>query len=393
MIEHIFIKNYKAFIKENVPLDKNTLLIGSNSSGKTTILEALDLFFNNALQRDYIIDKTKDVVIEIHINDERYRKVYKSPNYQIDYSKCIGDMFDINHLKYLYVPKVINNQKLLNDVLTINMTEKVSAVEQAKIFKVSDYIDGTLGNSNYKLFNISTKYEMQIDQDIRFSHQDYVRIMSNITYQYLIIGIDNFESNFDIDSLKKITRFSYQTIFATNDKNIVNNYDYYVSTLYKGNKNDDLDTIKKRLTETNNKTYLLVEGKYDVNWFETALQLLDKDNLYTVIPCGGSGNITFVKEQLEKEGFKTIVITDGDTQKKGCLKREIIEQYADIKYINYRFHTSLKSMPDRKHYFFKKFTVKDDVVKNVLSRWAKKNLTIKSEFVQEVDSLLIQGAG
>jgi len=56
MIEHIFIKNYKAFQRENIPLDKNTLLIGSNNSGKTTILEALDLFFNNVLNHHFIID-------------------------------------------------------------------------------------------------------------------------------------------------------------------------------------------------------------------------------------------------------------------------------------------------------------------------------------------------
>ena len=389
MIEHIFIKNYKAFKKENVPLDKNTLLIGSNSSGKTTILEALDLFFNNQFHFDYVIDTSKDVVIELHIKEERYRKVYKPPYYNIDFKKCIGDLYDINHIKYLYVPKTIDIPKLLNDILTINLTDKIDSQKLGKVFKVSDYIDGTLGNSNYKLFNISSRYEMCIDEDLHFSKEDFTRIISNITYHHLIIGIDNFEDNFDIESLKKITKFSYQTIFTTNDKKIVQKYDYYVSTLYKGNKIDDLDTIKKRLAETNNKTYLLVEGKYDVNWFETALRLLQKQNNYTVIPCGGSGNIAFVKEQLEKEGFKTLIIADGDTGKKGALKREIIEQYASVKFINERFHISLKKMPERKHIFFKQFHVKDDVVKNVLSRWAKKNLTIQSEFVQEVDSLLI----
>jgi|LGVE01.1.fsa_nt_gb predicted ATP-dependent endonuclease of OLD family len=391
MIEHIFIKNYKAFKKENIPLDKNTLLIGSNSSGKTTVLEALDLFFNNVFHYHYIIDKTKDVVVEIHINDDRYRKVFKAPGYNIDFSSCIGDMFEINHIKYLYVPKKIDNPKLLNDILTVNLTVKVSPEEQANIFKVSDYIDGIIGNSNYKLFKTSSKFEMNIDDNVVLNKDDYSRIISNITYQHLIIGIDNCEDNFDIDALNKITKYSYQTIFVTNDKQIVKNYNYYVSALYKGNKIDDLDTIKKRLNKEFNKTYLLVEGKYDVNWFETALKLLNKDSKYTVIPCGGSGNITYVKEQLVKEGFKTIVIMDGDTLKKGSLKRDVIEQYADVGYINNRFNLNLEFMPEKKHAFFKKFYVKDDVVKNVLSRWAKKNLTLQNEFVQELDKLLIKG--
>ena len=41
MIDHIFIKNYKAFERINIPLNKNTLFIGTNASGKTTILRIL----------------------------------------------------------------------------------------------------------------------------------------------------------------------------------------------------------------------------------------------------------------------------------------------------------------------------------------------------------------
>ena len=388
MIEHIFIKNYKAFSRENIPLDKNTLLIGSNNSGKTTVLEALDLFFNNALNRDFIIEHDKDVVIEINLDDERYRKVYSPPLYEVNFEKCIGNMFEINHIKYLYIPKIINNHKILNDILTINMTTKVSVEEQTRIFKVSDYIDGTLGNSNYKLFHVSSRYEMNINDKIHFTKEDYTRLISNITYQYLIVGIDNFEENFNVESLNDFTKYSYQTIFTTNDKDIVKNFNYYVSALYKGNKIDDLDTIKKRTHKDLEKTYLLVEGKYDVNWFEKALELLELQNKYTVIPCGGSGNISFVKEQLEKEGFKTIVVTDGDTHKKGSLKKDVIELYADIDFINKRFNTKFQHLPERKYTFFKYFNVKDDVVKNVLSRWAKKNLTLQNDFVKELKIVL-----
>ena len=388
MIENIFIKNYKAFLRENIPLDKNTLLIGSNKSGKTTVLEALDLFFNDVLNHEFIINHKKDIVVEININDERYRKVYSPPTYNINYMKCIGDIFDTNKIKYLYIPKNIDNTKLLNDILSINLSKNPDKEEQALIFKVSDYIDGTLGNSNYKIFSAKKKYEMFIDEEIAFTKEDYTRLISNITYQHLIVGIDNFEVNFDIDSLNKFTRYSYQTIFTTNDKEVVKNYDYYVSALYKGNKIDDFDTIKKRLNKEKNKRYLLVEGKYDVNWFEKALDLLHLKDKYTVIPCGGSGNIHFVKEQLEKEGFDTIVITDGDTKKPGSLKKDVIELYGDPQYINERFQTRFKELPERKHTFFKYLNVKDDVVKNVLSRWARKNLTLQSDFVQEVKNLL-----
>ena len=94
------------------------------------------------------------------------------------------------------------------------------------------------------------------------------------------------------------------------------------------------------------------------------------------------------QQQLEKEGFKTIVITDGDTQGYNALKRDVIELYADVNYINKRFNTDFTLMPQSKRVFFKRFNVKDDVVKKVLSSWAKKNLDEDSIFVQEVKSIL-----
>lgn len=388
MIEHIYIKNYKAFERENIPLDKNTLLIGTNNTGKTTILESLDLFFNNVINHNFVLNKNKNVIIELNIDDKRYRKVYSPPHYHLNFQKCIGDMFEINHLKYLYIPKEINTQKLLNDILTINMTKKVSKAEQSKIYKVSDYIDGILGNSKYKLFRVSTKYEMDITKKVEFNKEDFTKIISNIPYPHLIIGIDNFEDNFAIESLDSFIKYSYQTIVTTQSEKVVKDYKHYVSALYKGNQIDDLDTIKKMVHRDQNKKYLLVEGKYDVNWFEKALTLLHQKRSYTVIPCGGCGNISFVKAQLEKEGHKTVVITDGDTHSKTSLKKDIIELYADISFINKRFHTTFKVLPTHKNDFFKRFHVKNDVVKNVLSRWAKKGLTLDSDFVIEVKALL-----
>jgi predicted ATP-dependent endonuclease of OLD family len=392
MIDHLFIKNYKAFDRENIPLDKHTLLIGSHDSGKTSILEALDLFFNHALNRCHIRDIDKDVVVEIHVNDERYRKVFSPPNFLINYKKCIGNMFDINHIKYIYIPHTINNAKLLNDILTINMAKKIEPTELQKANKIFDYIDGTLGNSNFPLFQVQTNYQMNINEDITFNSEDYTRIISNITYQYLIIGIDNFEDNFNTKALKEITHYSYQTILATDNKDVVEEFDYFVHALYKDDVTTEFDTIRKQVSSSNHKTYLLVEGKYDVAWFETALKLLHKNEDYRVIPCGGYGNIEYVQEQLEKEGFNTIVITDGDVHKQSSLQRDIIELYADVDYINKRFHTDFDRLPENKVKFFKRIKVKDDIVKKILSSWARKNLDLYNPFVLELNSILKEHA-
>ena len=148
------------------------------------------------------------------------------------------------------------------------------------------------------------------------------------------------------------------------------------------------DKITSAFEKNHRKKLLLVEGKYDVAWFEKGLSLLDEFRNYRVIPCGGYGNIQYVKEQLEKEGYTTVTITDGDVSGDDSLKRDVIELYADLDYVNARFNTSFKEMPNRKREFFKRFHVKDDVVKKVLSSWAKKHLKLDSAFVLELDEIL-----
>jgi hypothetical protein len=231
---------------------------------------------------------------------------------------------------------------------------------------------------------------MNINHDMIFTKDDYTTLLSNINYQYTIIGIDNYENNFDIDALHKLTKFSYQTILSTKIKEVVDKYNYFITPLYKDDEVLDVETAKN-LVSVNPKTYLLVEGKYDVAWFEQGLKLLDLSDNYRVIPCGGAGNIEYIEAQLKKEGIKTIVITDGDVESKQSLKEEVIELYADVDYINKRFHTEFKEMPTSKKTFFKAISVKDDIVKKILSSWARKNLKRNSKFVNELKLILERG--
>jgi len=62
--------------------------------------------------------------------------------------------------------------------------------------------------------------------------------------------------------------------------------------------------------------------------------------------------------------------------------------YADLDYINSRFNTNFEKMPESKIEFFKRIQVKDDIVKKVLSSWARKKLTKDSEFVIELNQIL-----
>jgi hypothetical protein len=229
---------------------------------------------------------------------------------------------------------------------------------------------------------------MDIKEQVQFTKKQYTKMLSNITHQRVIIGIDNVEDHFDLTSIQEMTKYNYQTIFVTNDEHIASHFDYSVVSLYKEDIKKEFDTVRKQVSKS--KKYILVEGKYDVAWFEKALHLLDLYDQYRVIPCGGFGNIVYVQEQLKKEGFVTLTVTDGDVNSSHSLQRDVIELYADPSYINKRFKTNFKELPSQKHLFFKAFHVKDDVVKKVLSSWAKKHLDIHNPFVQELKTILME---
>ena len=77
MIDHLFIKNYKAFDRQNIPLDKNTLFIGTNNSGKSTISQ--NCFFPSACISVSLQDKMLNLIGKI---------IYLIPSLNIPFTNC-----------------------------------------------------------------------------------------------------------------------------------------------------------------------------------------------------------------------------------------------------------------------------------------------------------------
>ncbi|MGV2787674.1 AAA family ATPase, partial [Clostridium perfringens] len=49
-LKRLIIKNFRSYKEEiQIPIDDFTALIGKNDIGKSTILEAMEIFFNNKL--------------------------------------------------------------------------------------------------------------------------------------------------------------------------------------------------------------------------------------------------------------------------------------------------------------------------------------------------------
>lgn len=69
-IKQIFLKNFRAYKEQEIDIDENlNLIIGKNDIGKSTILEALDIFFENSSleQEDINVNCGKGDEVEIRV--------------------------------------------------------------------------------------------------------------------------------------------------------------------------------------------------------------------------------------------------------------------------------------------------------------------------------------
>ncbi len=389
MIAHIYIKNYRAFKKQSIVLGDHTLFIGTHQSGKTTVLEALDIFFNHRIDRRFIRNKSADVIIECFINNKRYRKVFSPPNFVFNSELSIGNLSDISHLHYLYFKERPNPlETTLNDV--IETTMPTPSVDITPWLEAYPYFKDT-ANPYYQKNHV--RHTLIPTHSITKKEQTYVqkKLLEATDLKHVILGIDRVENSLPIThTLTHIFEKSYQSIITTNRKTFVNTYPYHIQPLYKKDIKQELDTITKTVSKNYRKTFLLVEGKYDVPWFEKALRLLNKHHTYRVLPAGGFGNIRFIKKQLEKADFKTLSITDGDVHAKDSytLKRDIIELYADVKVMNQQLHTNFKTPPKTKYQLFNRARKKDDIIKQILASWALHHLSKHHPFTQEINTIL-----
>lgn len=102
MIESIFIKNFKKFDRKTIKIDQHNIFVGENDSGKSTILQALDIFFNQEkIDKVYVKSQGDPVEIGIRYNGNMYKKTYSTASYKLTNSS--GNIDDLSNIKYIYI--------------------------------------------------------------------------------------------------------------------------------------------------------------------------------------------------------------------------------------------------------------------------------------------------
>jgi len=390
VIDSIIIKNFKAFKNETVVLGHHTMFIGTHASGKTTILEALDVFFNHIIDHSDIRNKRNDVTVEIQIEENHYKKVFSPPHYVFNPEKSTGDFSKLQDYVYLYMPKKpYPLHYFINQCLSLHYTVHCELNTSESLWDLSMFSDHKpLINNHFfreKAFHPNQTLTLREEKKTRFK---MLKIPEEVK---MLLGVDEIEKSFHYYDYKKLLSNLHQAFFVSKQKQFINDFPHALHPLYKKDIQGELDTITTPLVSTRRKPFILVEGKTDVPWFEKGLEIIGRFSDYRVLPCGGYGNITFVETQLKKANYRTLVITDGDMVSNGKyyrLTRDIIEMYTDINYLNKHLGTSFKAVPKNKKVFLKALDESDEVVKRKLASYATNRLHKSHPFVQELLSII-----
>lgn len=420
MIEQIYIKNFKKFNKESFKLFKHNVFIGENDSGKSTILQALDIFFNqDKIEKSYVIDITEDVEIGIWYNKKFYKKIYSPTTFKL--KSTIGDIEELEAIKYIYIPVLNYDAKAIISQLSIakalqnttkDLIEDLKKISQSSVEEVLSGIDEDLIVINKTTTNIMATEQFKYEAALKFNiMSDGVPIegrgtgyQKNLIYSLLIgnnysnviLGVDEIENSFSINNcnnfLSELQKKIGQTLITTHSRKVLeikNEAD--VIPLYTDNCKC-LSELLSVLDKTNEKEYLLVEGKNDLPWYKKIIDILGFSDKYIVLPGGGAENAEHLMKELISFGKKCKVIKDGDKVDNSSIKKECIELYTPLGDLNSILRLNLSIMPSNKKDFFDLTIIKDqrneDTVKSILSLHASDFLKLNNELVNEVSELL-----
>ncbi|HET6558034.1 MAG TPA: AAA family ATPase [Prolixibacteraceae bacterium] len=154
-LEYLKIKNFRGYSQETIiPLSNLTAFIGKNDSGKSTILEALEIFFNNSL----IVCEKEDLCINATGN-----------NIEIS---CVFNNFPREIVIDAAAPTSLENEYLLNSEGKLEIKKIFSATAakpKEKIIIVCNHPTNINGNDLLELKRADLKARadsLGIDQDI-----------------------------------------------------------------------------------------------------------------------------------------------------------------------------------------------------------------------------------
>lgn len=421
MIKQIYIKNFKAYDEKRIDLYENNIFIGENDSGKSTILQALDAFFNaDSLDKKFIRDINSDVEIGVLTSDNKFvKKVFKPKSFKPEIVK--GNIQDLNGISFVYIsPSTLDVKKIICDLAVAKTMSNISndiknqiiCLMNEQINSIINSIDpeilvvggdtSLLGNSNLKLesalkFEVSSNGIPIEGRGSGYQKNLLYSILTGSRYENVIIGIDEIENSLSLNNVKSlmsIIREKFdQTLITTHSVSVIKSVSHYEICPILSNGVSTVTELYISLGDADSIKYILVEGKTDVNWVKKAIDLLNLTDNFVIIGCGGCENIDSVKVELERKGFVCKVIKDGDTGHENSLSKDCIELYVPLNSYNNLFDKQSTTVPTDKDSFFNSLISEENgigrqTIKRILSDEVFNFLELDNPLVQEIKILL-----
>ncbi len=402
-------------------------MIGDNDSGKSTVLEALDIFFNkDKIEKELIRNPDVDIEIGVLVYDELssyhfIKKIYKGKTGKFD--SVEGNQSSLNSMSYVFIQaNSIDVKKLISDLaiakakhdITIEMTDQIQTLYENSVNDVLSTIDGQLMIVGHGTTSFSQKTTLKLESAVKYDISSsgvpiegrgsgykktvMYSLLTKSKYENVIIGIDEIENSLSIKNaiqlLNIVENLFCQSLITTHSVHLMScvNSNSVIPIL----NNTDAETVADMLLglgNVDNKTFVLVEGKTDMKWINKVLTLIGKQDEYIVIQCGGSGNIDPVKNELIRKGFGCRVIKDGDRHCVESLSKECIELYITLEGLNSLFGLSETVVPTDKNTFFSLIkssnpTLSEDGIKDLIAENISSFLLNDNQLISDVQKLL-----
>ena len=192
LIKKIRIKNFRSIVDETLELDNFNVFVGLNDCGKSNVLKALNLFFNEETEpgqpldfpRDYCQHgktgkgKAKEIVIELYIevpNDfseaglKTWKKVWRDNELFSDnltelfkpYSKCVT-LF--KRIRFEYVPAVKSNDYF--QTLLLELYNSMTHSGDSSLIQANKVYSKSLSELTQN-FSDNIRQMLKIDSSIR----------------------------------------------------------------------------------------------------------------------------------------------------------------------------------------------------------------------------------
>lgn len=416
MFTQIYIKNFKAFSKETIPIEKHNIIIGENDAGKSTILQALDVFFNQEkVEKVFVRDTSIPVEIGVLFNNKFYKKIYSGAAYKLTSES--ENIADLERFRYIYIPVSTYDPKSVLTQLSISKTlasmsvdliNQLKQIAQKSIDDVIGSVDQDLLIINNEKTDIIGEENLKYDSALKYSIKSngipieargsgfqknlmYALLVGN-NYSNVMLGIDEIENSFSMNNcnniIKELQNKIGQTLISTHSVSVLKAANNSNTIPLYTNKYDNISKLLDALDSTDSKKYLLVEGKFDLPWYKKCLNILGVYSDYIILPAGGESNADALKKALEEIGKRCILIKDGDTNGNNTIKKDCIELYTPLEYLNNILNVNLSEMPNNKAEFFSKTVIEEernqDSVKRILASHADQFLDSNNPLVEEI---------